>query len=256
MKNPDYRLIPSLIIVIPIYKNQFDVQEQRLVDRMFYVFAKRELTFVGPENLDTNYYKQRYPTAKLITFQSTYFESVRGYNRLLLNKGFYDTFDDREFMLISQPDVYVFRDDLDIWLQKPYDYVGAPWPSGYSVKINMGRFYNETGGTVLTAFVGNGGFSLRRIKQCVRLIEHDKEVLSWFSASGSNEDLFFSFIGAVTPAFVMPNVIEASLFGMELEPEFLYRLDGGKLPMGVHAPGKHSPKFWEQYINLTDHDFE
>jgi len=59
--------------------------------------------------------------------------------------------------------------------KNPYDYAGAPWRSGFSFKVNIDRFANETCGTLLTAFVGNGGFSLRRIKQCIRSIEKDKE---------------------------------------------------------------------------------
>jgi hypothetical protein len=152
-------------------------------------------------------------------------------------------------LLISQPDVYVFRDDLDTWLQKPYDYVGAPWPSGFSVKVNIGRFANDAGGTLLTAFVGNGGFSLRRIKQCMRLIEHDKEVADWFSGSGSNEDLFFSFIGGMTQGILCPNPIEASLFAMEQDPSYFYDLNGGVIPMAAHAYQKYSPHFWRPYVS-------
>ena len=252
MKNSENQHIPTLVIVIPIYKVEFDLEEQQLVDRMFGVFAKRELTFVGPKDLDVGYYERRYPSAKLTFFQSSYFESVQGYSRLLLSKAFYEAFDDKEFLLISQPDVYVFRDDLDTWLQKPYDYVGAPWPSGFSVKVNIGRFANEAGGTLLTAFVGNGGFSLRRIKQCIRLIEHDKEVADWFSKSGSNEDLFFSFIGGMTPRISFPNPIEASLFAMEQDASYFYGLNGGVIPMAAHAYQKYSPEFWRPYVPNLD----
>jgi hypothetical protein len=251
MANSENNRVPSLVIVIPIYKVEFDLEEQRLVDRMFAVFSKRELTLVGPESIDLGYYKERYPSAKFITFQSTYFESVHGYSRLLLSKAFYEAFDDKEFLLISQPDVYVFRDDLDIWLQKPYDYVGAPWPSGFSVKVNIGRFANEAGGTLLTAFVGNGGFSLRRIKQCIKLLEHDKEVANWFSESGSNEDLFYGLVGSAAVSFILPTPIAASTFAMETHPESLYALNGHTLPIAAHAFRKYSPRFWEQII----HDF-
>lgn len=251
MANSENQRVPSLVIVIPIYKVEFDLEEQRLVDRMFAVFSKRELTLVGPENLDLGYYKERYPSAKFITFQSTYFESVHGYSRLLLSKAFYEAFDDKEFLLISQPDVYVFRDDLDIWLQKPYDYVGAPWPQGFSININIGRFATATGGTPLNAFVGNGGFSLRRVKTISQMLEHDHQISEWFSKTGSNEDLFFSFVGAMTPNFILPNPVEASLFGMEAMPDFFFQINGGRLPMAAHAFRKYSPEFWEKFLQFT-----
>lgn len=246
--NAAHRL-PSLVIAIPIYKKEFDLEEQSLVDRMFTIFAKREIVFVAPENLEKAYYLVRYPSAKLTTFPDHFFESVQGYSRLLLSAQFYETFCEKDFLLISQPDVYVFRDDIDLWLQKPYDYIGAPWQSGFSVKVNIGRFANQAGGTLLTAFVGNGGFSLRRVKQCISLIRNDKEVVDWFSVSGSNEDLFFGLVGAAAVDFVLPTPVGASTFAMETNPENFYELNGHILPIAAHAFRKYSPRFWEKVIN-------
>ncbi len=243
---------PSLVIAIPIYKKEFDLEEQSLVDRMFAIFADREIVFVAPINLEKTYYLDRYPDAKLITFPDHFFESVQGYSRLLLSRLFYETFCEKDFLLISQPDVYVFRDDLDIWLQKPYDYIGAPWPKGFSININIGRFAHNPGGTIVTTFVGNGGFSLRKIKKCMEMLEQDHEVAQWFSATGSNEDLFFSLIGSVAAGIVLPNLVEASIFAMEIDPEYLTLLNGGRVPMAVHAFRKYSPEFWSPKINGID----
>jgi hypothetical protein len=241
--NAAHRL-PSLVIAIPIYKKEFDLEEQSLVDRMFTIFTNREIVFVAPQNLDKAYYLARYPSAKLTAFPDHFFESVQGYSRLLLSVQFYETFCEKDFLLISQPDVYVFRDDLDLWLQKPYDYIGAPWPQGFSTNINIGRFANVPGGTLLTTFVGNGGFSLRKIEKCLGMLEQDREVAQWFSATGSNEDLFFSLIGSMTADMVFPNPIEASLFAMEVSPEYFNSLNGQVTPMAAHAFRKHSPEFW------------
>lgn len=238
--------LPSVVIVIPIYKKEFDSEEQFLVDRMFSVFANRELVFVGPQNLEKTYYAQRYPNAKLITFPDHFFESVQGYSRLLLSMQFYETFGEKDFLLISQPDVYVFRDDLDLWLRKPYDYIGAPWPNGFSININIGRFANVPGGAVLTAFVGNGGFSLRRVEKCLIMLNRDFDVATWFVATGSSEDLFFSFIGSMTANIVMPNPLEASLFSMEMSPEYFFVLNGKNGPMAAHAFRKYSSDFWNE----------
>jgi len=243
--------LPSVVIVIPIYKKEFDQEEQVLVDRMFSVFANRELVFVGPQNLEKTYYSSRYPSANFSNFEDHFFESVQGYSRLLLSLHFYETFSDREFLLISQPDVYVFRDDLDVWLQKPYDYVGAPWPKGFSVNLRIGRFTTAAEGIPLNAFVGNGGFSLRRIKTIIRMLENDRQISEWFSETGSNEDLFFSFVGAMTANFILPNPVEASLFAMEVLPDFFFQINGGRLPIAAHAFRKYSPEFWEKFLRLN-----
>jgi hypothetical protein len=245
--NAENRL-PSLVIAIPIYKREFDAEEQYLVDRMFTIFANREIVFIAPKNLDKAYYLARYPSAKLTEFQDTFFESIQGYSRLLLSKNFYEVFKEKEFLLISQPDVYVFQDDLDKWLKKPYDYIGAPWPTGFSIKFNMGRFRRDTQGSTLTAFVGNGGFSLRRISKAIALIDQDADIAAWFSNTGSNEDLFFSFVGALSRDFVLPNVVEASLFAMEISPEILYEMNSHTLPMATHAFRKYSKAFWRDHL--------
>jgi hypothetical protein len=242
--------MPSLIIVIPIYKPQFDGEEQFLVDRMFSIFSSREIAFMAPESLDKHFYLSRYPKAEVVTFANEFFASVNSYSRLLLTADFYRAFNDREFLLICQPDVYLFRDDMDIWLKKPYDYIGAPWPRGFSTSLNMGRFRHGTRGNPVTAFVGNGGFSLRRVSKCIYLIENDVEISDWFRKTGSNEDLFFSFTGAMTENFVLPNLIEASLFSMETEPDLLYSLNKRQLPMAAHAFRKNWSGLWRAHISL------
>jgi hypothetical protein len=251
VNNNTEKPLPSLVVVIPIYKKGFDQEEQYLVDRMFSVFSKREIVFVAPKNLDKTYYFRRYSKAKLAEFPESFFGSVQAYSRLLLSRNFYEVFEEKDYLLISQPDVYVFHDDLDAWLRKSYDYVGAPWLEGYSIMLNMGRFANERGGTKLTAFVGNGGFSLRKIASSIALLDQDRDIAEWFANTGSNEDLFFSFIGAMTAQFVLPNTVEASLFAMELNPDRLLRLNGGYLPLAAHAFRKYSTEFWSEHIPIV-----
>ena len=238
----------SVEIGIPIYKADLNVDELFSVDRTFEVLASYPLTFFGPAGLDVSFYAERYPSAKFKFFEKIYFASVQDYSRLLLREDFYSAFDDKEFLLIVQPDVYLFKDDLPAWLNSPFDYIAAPWPNGLSLNIQFGKFLIDGVGRPYTVYVGNGGFSLRRISKFKSIIEEHKDVADWFIQSGSNEDLFFSFMGALSIDFHIPNQIQASLFSMEVGPEYFYHLNGGKLPMGAHAYTLHSQSFWQQHI--------
>lgn len=235
-------------VIIPIHKERFAKEEQFAIDRTFKILASYPITFFGPQELRVDYYAERYPHARFKYFKKFFFESVQSYSKLLVSKEFYDAFEVNEYVLLVQPDVYIFKDDLIIWLDQGYDYVAAPWPAGITVNINYGKFAAADRGGQYTVYVGNGGFSLRRVGSCQRLIEEHSDVANWFMRTGSNEDLFFSVMGNLSQNFKIPNLITASHFAMELEPERLWSINGQRLPMGAHAYKRYSPKFWEQYI--------
>jgi hypothetical protein len=239
---------PTVEVLVPIYKPELNKDEIFSVDRTFHVLSNYPITFFGPAGLDINFYTTRYPAARYKFFEAQYFDSVKGYSRLLVQEGFYAAFGDKEFVLIVQPDVYVFRDDLSYWLNSPFDYVAAPWPNGLSLNIKFGKFLIGNEGRSYTVYVGNGGFSLRRISKSIALIHEHQDIAGWFLQSGSNEDLFFSFMGALSVDFNIPNQIKASLFAMEVAPEYFSHLNGGKLPMGTHGYAQYSQNFWQGVI--------
>ncbi len=242
-------------VLIPIYKTTFNVEEKFAVDRTFVVLPSYPISFIAPEGMDISFYQEHYPTAEYKYFSASYFSSVNDYSRLLVSEEFYQAFDS-EFLLIVQPDVYLFYDGLPHWLNQPFDYIGAPWPNGISLNINVGRFLYNGAGTPVTIYVGNGGFCLRRRKKCLSLLAEYRDVADWFIRSGSNEDLFFAFMGALSGDFVIPNQITASIFAMEIAPERFYAINGGKVPMGVHQYRQYSPHFWSQVIGKPEESNE
>lgn len=234
----------KVIVLVPIYKARLDPLEQYSVDKSFSVLDGREVCFIGPRGLDLHYYQERYPGVRFLEYDPSCFASIPGYNRLLLNAAFYRQFADYEFMLILQTDALLLRDELDLWCAQPFDYVGAPWPDGYELFVNAGPFEGQNGKRV-KVFVGNGGLSLRRVRKCLSLIEEfSGDVMMIFDRTGSSEDLFFSFMGALSGDFIIPNEITASRFSLELKPSHYVAVNGGKLPMGGHAWWKHETEFW------------
>lgn len=237
----------SVTVVVPIYRPLLDPLEQFSLDRSFTALSQRAIAFVGPRSLDRSHYSARYPGIAFHAFDDRYFESIRGYNLLLLSEGFHARFADREFMLVLQTDAIVLRDELDAWCDKPYDYVGAPWPDGYSLLVNAGPFAGEYG-KMHKVMVGNGGFSLRRVHKCAALLREFPDIVRVFERSGSSEDLFFSVMGALSNDFVLPNEIVASCFSLELKPAYYFHVNGGRLPMGGHAWWKFDPAFWRALL--------
>ena len=233
-------------IIIPIYKPTPSPSEIFALDQSLGVLKNHLHIFIAPHGLNVEFYARRY-NAHFIYFNELYFSSVLNYSRLLVSTLFYETFSNADYLLIVQPDVYVFRDDLPDWLERGIDYVGAPWPSGIELNVQAGKFA-KIGGKTTKAFVGNGGFSLRRREACINLIKEHSEIAEWFVTTGSNEDLFFSLIGSLSENFLIPNQIMASRFALELNPEHYIDINGGKLPMGVHAFEKHNPEFWLNHM--------
>lgn len=236
-------------IVIPVYKAVLDDMEQFSLD---YSLARlkpgRSISFIAPASLDMGYYAQRYPGIGVVRFADEFFASIQGYNRLLLNPGFYQHFIAHEFMLILQTDALVLNDELDEWCALPYDYVGAPWPDGLEIMVNVDVFSGEMAKRVKT-HVGNGGFSLRRNAKCIALLQEFPQATQMFLHTGSSEDIFFAILGSQSLSFVMPNERVAARFSLELQPERYHLLNGGIPPMGAHAWWRYNQAFWETLLD-------
>ncbi len=234
----------SLVILVPIYQPRLSALERFSLQHSLSVLQPgRQVCFIGPQGLDMRAYAADFPGVPLIAFDPVHFASIKGYNRLLMSPAFYQHFGQFEFSLILQTDAILLRDELDAWMARPYDYVGAPWPDGVEILVNLDRFVGEHARKV-KALVGNGGLSLRRNRACIGLLEEFPQALNYFVQTGSSEDLFFSFMGALSTRFVMPNEATASLFALELRPEQYLSLNQGRAPMGGHAWAKYNPAFW------------
>jgi hypothetical protein len=199
--------------------------------------------------MDISFYSFHFGGVDFDFFPVEFFESLRGYNRLLLGVDFYKLHLGSEFILILQTDAVILRDDLDFWCSQPYDYVGAPWPFGVEIELNRGRFIGAEARKV-RAYVGNGGLSLRRTRKFVELLEDfEKEVdiyleTGFDNIDGCNEDVFFAAMAQVSSAFSTPDPVTASLFSTEYPPDFYLKYNGNRTPSGGHAWWKFDPDFW------------
>lgn len=239
----------SVVIVIPIYQKEFSESEWFSLKQTFKILGHHPISIVYPESLSIEKLKSNF-SFNAVPISDKYFGSIKAYNNLVLSAEFYGLFEKYEYMLICQTDVLVFKDDLKLWVEKGYDYIGATWINKFwliwhNVFLKDGilngikcllnpRFYNS---------VGNGGFSLRNIQSFLQVFENlGVSRIPW----NSNEDYFW---GIFAKNFKIPSGKEALLFSIETESKKALESNKGELPFGVHAWEKFEPEVWEPYVN-------
>jgi hypothetical protein len=104
-------------------------------------------------------------------------------------------------------------------------------------------------GHPVTAYVGNGGFSLRRIAACRQLLAEFAEEAAWFRTYNNNEDMFFAVFGQFSQQFTLPNLRVAGAFAWESRLRRMHALCEGQLPMAIHAWDRHDPDFFARVIH-------
>lgn len=238
-------------IIIPLYKNNPDDFEIASIRRVVTLCQnKYSIVFICGSELNVSIYEQLFPNIGFVKFYDFFFESVSAYNRLMLSPFFYKRFLDYEYILISQTDSWLFEDRIWEWCLKDYDYIGAPWINWewseyYSRHLTFPRRLLSRIGYKNFNMVGNGGFSLRKIKSFIRNLTFFESAAKRFV---HNEDYFFSFyITSYNPFFRIPKVSEALLFSFDVKPEIAIELNNYKLPMACHAWEKNY-NFWKEYI--------
>ena len=283
----------NCVIVIPIYKDVPSRVESASIRQTFHILGKHDIVFVTHQDCLLDEYQ------KIVTseggemqtefFDKGFFDSTAHYSDLCFSENFYLRFSGYEYMLICQPDAWVFRDELDYWCNQGYDFIGAPIFFPYNPKKFTRIFYG----------VGNGGFCLRRIEHCLKVIRSNwhttvlkpgmlakiywygflyneeytknflkrlgiipllllkifgfRNTIAQFRKSNCEEDMIFSVWAknAWGHTCRVPNETEAARFSMEVNPEYLYNKVGKQLPFGCHAFEKWEYySFWKKYLQI------
>ena len=257
-------------IVVPM-STRADLQpdEEVSLHHLTYHLGNYDKYLVVPESLVIDregFYLARFP--------NEYFGSVLANTRLMLSKAFYERFSDYEYVLVYHLDALVFSDQLAMWCDAGYDYIGPPW------------FHTEDTPWVKEPGVGNGGFCLRNVQSCLRVLNspryavepnvywqkysiktsgmkrylnYPRKYLKYIHKLNSverevrnftrNEDKFWSFRAThYCPDFKIAPVDVALQFAFEGDPAMCYEKNGRKLPFGCHAWTKYGREFWEAFL--------
>ena len=215
----------KVAVVIPYYHNDLSVTEQISLAQCRLILGKYDIVLVAPESLevedDKSFMVKRVPDKWLL--------NIDNYNQLMVQKFFYKMFLDYEYILLYQLDAYVFKDELLQFCDMGYDYIGAPWLRG-------NRFYH---GEKALVFVGNGGFSLRKVESFCRLALEDTLI-------NIPEDVFWS--EHISDDFLVPDMDVALRFAFEEQVQKCYELNNRQLPFGIHAWMNFDFEFIREFI--------
>jgi len=250
-------------VIIPLYSEQLSDLEIRSLNQVYTVLKNYPIVVVKPVSLNISSLSQRYPNLLFESFDDRYFENISGYNKLMLSNEFYMRFIYTGYLLIYQLDAFVFRDELEYWCSKGYDYIGAPWLKApidswpiFSTINDLNYFYydnlNQRSKQSLYNKVGNGGFSLRKVESffdASSLYEYD--IIDFLKEKRShlfNEDVYWA---TEVRGFSYPKVPEALRFSFDKYPKHCYKLAGKQLPFGCHGWYKRKMKrFWKPIIGF------
>ncbi len=284
----------SCIVTIPIYKDIPSDTERASIRQTYHVLGRHPIVFVTHPDCKMDEYRkiaeEEGCTLVVERFDSRYFDSVEHYSDFCFSEELYLRFKDYAYLLICQTDAWVFRDELDEWCAKGYDYIGAPlyFP------------YNESRFTSVFLGIGNGGFCLRRIEHCLKIVRHSRNkvflkpsallriywnyflyneaftgslvarlalipkflakcfgfgnTIGFFIKNHINEDMLFGSWAKTAwgiDGVNLPDEMTAAAFAMEVHAPDLYQRLGNKLPFGCHAFMKWNYEdFWSDKINL------
>ena len=235
------------VVVVPVWRAELAWNEEISLAQIAKVFAQEDVVFLLPKGLFVpwlgsmlrahgNMREERVPAAWMDSFAS--------YNRMMMTPAFYARFRRYVFLLICQLDAFPFSDRLTEFCRMPYDDFGAPWPYLWSLE--------DIGGRRVRMRTGNGGFSLRRVDACIRLLKrHAKERAAW----PSSEDKFFAYAGKyLAPSFRVAPMRIARRFAVEGDAARYVQKNGGQLPFGCHAWTRYSRAFYSAAIRAAGYD--
>ncbi len=260
----------KVAIVVPM-SNRADLfpDEEISLRHLTHYLGQYHKYLVVPESLEIDR-----PGFRLARFDSQYFGSAAANTRLMLSTHFYERFRPYEYILVYHLDALVFSDRLEEWCNKGYDYIGPPW-----------QITDDTP-WVKTPGVGNGGFCLRKVSSCLKVLNSTKFTIEpaqyWekFCARRSrltqlinlprkylkhlsvfnnvtreiahfrdNEDRFWGTRAThYYSNFKIAPIDVALQFAFEGAPRDCYAKNENVLPFGCHAWPKYDRSFWEPYL--------
>ena len=267
-------------IVIPVYKESLDKYEELSFRQCLKILHGYPIYLVTYQELIISAYEQIAKDynifLKKVLFPKSFFESVSGYNNLMMQRKFYSSFSTHKYILIYQLDAFVFKDELAYWCNLGYDYIGAPVESPWFEKCNSEK------DEAIVWCVGNGGFSLRKVDYFLKVLSWRlplmktkinsffkyselKKIANFFGWENTigyyinlkdklNEDVFYTVYlkdSYVPPR--LPSVETAALFAFEKSPSYMFDMTGQRMPFGCYAYLKYEYElFWKKHIENNE----
>jgi hypothetical protein len=265
----------SVIVLIIAHQSNPSRENLASLKQCQKILKKYPIVLVCPSGLDVSEYRKTAPDVGFDFIDPHWQSNYRMFNRLKIDPFLYKRYRQFDYILFYELDAWVFRDELQYWCSQGYDYLGAPWFEGYRLTTSKAQFLG----------VGNGGFSLRKVKSHLRVLysfsyikmprtllreflDHVTpaafiELLTGltfknntyylFNTYSLNEDIFWgNIVTRNFDWFKVPDMAIASRFSMELNAPSLYKSNGDQLPFGCHKWEKYHAEFWKRFIQIEE----
>ena len=263
----------EVCVAVPIYKSRLNPFEEVGFRRLFEVLGSYPILGLMPRGFQFEPPAGTGGKLRRVEFDARYFADGESYSQLICSRVFYDALAEFGHVLLHQLDCYVFRDELMEWCGKGYDFIGAPIFEGFFPKDPA-----QVG-----SFVGNGGFSLRRVETFRKVLRSRKNYRPqrpfWRRTSLTEplkmakrvamelgvcngvasctrehgEDIFWSrYARHFWPEFRVAPVEEGLRFSWDYAPRHCHALAGGKIPFGCHSWERYDLEFWREFIRISD----
>ncbi|MFD2144377.1 DUF5672 family protein [Mucilaginibacter antarcticus] len=265
----------EVAVIIPFYKTELTKHEKIALTQCGKVLSNYPIIAVSPHTLSLPKLDDIIAFAQAVTFDNKYFESIAGYNNLMMSSDFYHKFLDFKYILIYQADCFVFKDELTFWCKQGFDYIGSPWiKKSYhknqveralrNFKDYMLEYFSNTDNNrpnqyQLNNKVGNGGFSLRRVKAFYDICISMQPVINLYLANPNNyynEDVFWSIeVNRERRILSIPPLEVGLRFAFEVPPFKFAELNANNLPFGCHDWDNYLD-FWRPFIVQQGYSLE
>ncbi len=269
---PTKRIISGrgkLAIIIPQIHGTLSESAQLSYDLLLKNSQEYPKFILYPEGLKLDFDTSNFT---LINLDPSNFASINSYNSMLLSKWFYKLFINYKYILIYQNDALLLKNNIHEWLSKKKSYFGAP--------------YFRKNGKLKS--VGNGGFSLRNVKDHLSVLESNNIHLSkltlpilrqyfkwtyfkyWIkyfisrdkdkkentfivNFNRAEDEFWIYFAPLFSKKYILPKPHDAIGFAAESMPDIIFKMNNG-LPLGAHAWEKHNKEFWIKHIQQLEKD--
>jgi hypothetical protein len=268
----------KVVILIIAHKSELTKEECASLKQCFEVLGNHPIKLICPEGLDVIKYNELIPQIEFDFIDPKWQATYTMFNRLKIEPFLYKRYKKYEYILFYELDAWVFRDELAKWCSLGYDYIGAPWYKGYTKAKNDSEFIG----------IGNGGFSLRKVKTHLKALNsfsycdspikfledcsfiqkiNPKNLLKvllnltirnntfyLFNDFIKNEDYFWGVVVKNNfKWFNVPTEQEAASFSTEKKAQIYYEKHK-QLPFGCHGWFKYEQEFWQQHIEFENHE--
>jgi hypothetical protein len=263
------KINPVVVFPTHIIRNDNYSKIALLKARQF--LSQFRLVILIPESIDWEI--EGFETIK---FPDSCFGTIQKYNQLKLSLNLYKKFSNHTHMLIYQFDALVFKNELEYWCQREFDYIGASWyPEKIKKYVGFHWPYAKIG-------CGNGGLSLRKLSTFISHIENritiknaifknikkgkfknafliwiyqkHLDIKNYVQHESLNEDVYFGiFAPMFDDTFSVATPEEGNLFSFEYDPNFLLEKTKNKIPFGCHAWHRFPDafKFWSLILEKS-----